>query len=87
MREELVRKARGKNWKYGEKLCSSDYSRKKAEVYSESHAGSIPTAIAYTFIDPEKLSSSPQRRRDRKGSQRKSKRYANSTYLPSPPTG
>jgi hypothetical protein len=38
-------------------------------------------------VDPEKLSSSPQRRKYRKGSQRKSKRYANSTYLPSPPTG
>ena len=29
------------------------------------------------------LKTSPQRRRDRKGSQRKSKRYANSTYLSS----
>ncbi|WP_294355965.1 hypothetical protein [Propionivibrio sp.] len=34
-------------------------------------------------IKPEKLGSSPQRRKDRKGSQRKSKRYANSTYLSS----
>jgi hypothetical protein len=35
------------------------------------------------MVHPEKLSSSPQRRKDREGSQRKSKRYANGTYLSS----
>jgi len=37
--------------------------------------------------DPEKPGFSPQRRKDRKGSQRKSKRYANSSYLSSLPAG
>ena len=42
---------------------------------------SIPQIIGWARHDPEKPGSSPQRRKDRKGSQRKSKRYANSAYL------